>query len=252
MGLKIIALPQGRTTGVPGQAVTLQRNQDKTFDLQMMMFAITGGDHTVMVDTGTSDPEFVREQHGYTKFVRPPEEEPLRVLADAGIDPADVGTVIYTHLHWDHCSNPELFPNATFYVQADELAFAMDPVPIFKKAFQRTTTARPPIVSVLGRVQTIRGRKQIRPGITAIPLPGHTPGSQGVLVETDAGRFLLAGDCVDRYENWEGDGAGQSHLPSASFINLIDFYESFATLEELDAEIIPGHDPRVLDRRVFG
>ncbi len=230
----------------------MQRNGDKTFDLQMMMFAITGGEHTVMVDTGTSDADFVREQHGYTRFVRTPEEEPLRVLADAGIDPAEVGTVIYTHLHWDHSSNPELFPNATFYVQAAELAFAMDPVPIYKKAFQRTTTAQPPIVSVLGRVKTISGRKEIRPGITAIPLPGHTPGSQGVLVETDAGRFLLAGDCVNRYENWEIDPTTDAHYPSPSFINLIDFYASFETIESLGAEVIPGHDPRVLERRVFG
>lgn len=252
MGLKITALPSGYVRGVAGSGVTFQRNHDKTFDLQMMMFAITGGEHTIMVDTGTSDPAFVHEQHGYTRFERPAEEEPLRVLAAAGIDPAEVGTVIYTHLHWDHCSNPELFTNARFIVQAEELAFAMDPVPIFKKAFQRTTTAQPPIVSVLGRVETIRGRKEIAPGVTAIPLPGHTPGSQGVLVETDAGPFLLAGDCIDRYENWEGDGATQAHLPSGSFINLIDYYDSFAAIEELGAEVIPGHDPRVLERRVFG
>ncbi|MCX6503010.1 MAG: N-acyl homoserine lactonase family protein [Microbacterium sp.] len=252
MGLKIIALPAGRVRGVPGSGVTFQRNADKTFDLAMMMFAITGGEHTVMVDTGTSDPDFVREQHGYTRFERAEAEEPLRVLADAGIDPAEVGTVIYTHLHWDHCSNPELFPNARFIVQKDELAFAMDPVPIFRKAFQRTATAQPPILSVLGQVETIQGRKVIAPGITAVPLPGHTPGSQGVLVETDAGKFLLAGDCIDRYENWEGDGATQSHLPSGSFINLIDYYESFEVIEQLGAEVIPGHDPRVLERRVFG
>ncbi|WP_172978309.1 N-acyl homoserine lactonase family protein [Microbacterium sp. SYP-A9085] len=215
------------------------------------MFAITGGDHVVMVDTGTSDPAFVREQHGYAKFERPAEHEPLRVLAAAGIDPADVGTIIYTHLHWDHCSNPELFPNARFIVQRDELAFAMDPVPIFRKAYQRTATAQPPILSVLGRVETITGRVEILPGITAVPLPGHTPGSQGVLVETDAGRFLLAGDCIDRYENWEGD-ATVDHLPSGSFINLIDFFDSFKTIESLDCEVIPGHDPRVLERRVFG
>jgi glyoxylase-like metal-dependent hydrolase (beta-lactamase superfamily II) len=173
------------------------------------------------------------------------------VLADAGIDPADVGTVIYTHLHWDHCSNPELFPNARFIVQKKELEFAVDPVPIFRKAYQRTATAMPPILSVLGRVDTIEGRTEVHPGITAIPLPGHTPGSQGVLVETDAGRFLLAGDCIDRYENWEGD-ATLDHLPSASFINLIDYFDSFALMESLDAEVIPGHDPRVLERRVFG
>jgi len=251
VGLKIIAVPAGTVNGVPGPSVTMMRNQDMTFDLAMMMFVIVGGEHPVMVDTGTPPVDFVREHHGYHRFARTAEEEPLTALAAAGIDPAEVRTVLFTHLHWDHCSNTALFPNAEFLVQADELRFAIDPIPIFRKAYQRSATVSPSWLPELPRFRTVSGRHEVLPGITTIPLPGHTPGSQGVLVETDAGRYLLAGDCIDRYENWEGDEMFD-HLPSASFTNLHHYMESFATIESLDCEVIPAHDPRVLTTRMFG
>jgi glyoxylase-like metal-dependent hydrolase (beta-lactamase superfamily II) len=251
MSLKIIAMPSGAVRGLSGSSVTYMRNQDKVFDLAMIMFAVVGGEHPVMVDTGTPPVEYVRKHHGYERFQRPEEEEPSAVLARAGIDPAEVGTVIFTHLHWDHCCNTELFPNAKFIVQAKELAFAMDPIPLFRKAYQRTATVNPPWLPVLNRLETVRGRVAVLPGISVIPLPGHTPGSQGVLVETDAGLYLLAGDCLDRYENWEGD-ALLKHLPGGSFTNLHDYMDSFDVIESLNCEVIPGHDPKVLEIGVFG
>jgi N-acyl homoserine lactone hydrolase len=38
--------------------------------------------------------------------------------------------VIFTHLHWDHCSNVNLFPNARFTVQDKELRYAVSPIPL--------------------------------------------------------------------------------------------------------------------------
>jgi len=251
MGLRIIPLRAGTVRGVPGSSVTFLRNQGETFDLAMMMFVVVGGEHPVMVDTGTPPVEDVREHHGYHRFARTEEEEPLRVLAEAGIDPLDVETVIFTHLHWDHCSNTELFPNARFVVQQEELRFAIDPLPIFRKAYQRTRTVDPSWLPQLRRFETVKGTQQILPGISVVPLPGHTPGSQGILVETDAGRYLLAGDCVDRYENWNGDDLF-AHLASASFTNLHDYMDSFALIESLGCEVIPSHDPRVLEIGSFG
>lgn len=251
MGLKIVAMPSGFVKGVRGSAVTFMRNNDKEFELSMLMFAVLGGEHPVMVDTGTPPVDYVREHHGYHSFERPDEHEPRRVLAEHGIDPADVRTVIFTHLHWDHCSNTDLFPNATFYVQAEELRFAIDPIPVFRKAYERLPTNEPSWLPVLRRFQTVDGEREIVPGISVVPLPGHTPGSQGVLVETDEGRFLLAGDCIDRYENWEGD-ATLDHIPVGSFTNLHAYMDSIALIEKLNCEVIPSHDPRVLARKVFG
>jgi glyoxylase-like metal-dependent hydrolase (beta-lactamase superfamily II) len=86
-----------------------------------------------------------------------------------------------------------------------------------------------------------------------VPLPGHTPGSQGILVETDAGRYLIAGDCLDSYDNWYWKGDEDiPHIPSAAITDVIAFDESFRRIESLGCEPIPSHDDRVLETRVFG
>jgi glyoxylase-like metal-dependent hydrolase (beta-lactamase superfamily II) len=250
VGLKIVAMPAGYIRNAHGPASTYLRNWDRIYDAPMIMFAVVGGEHPVLVDTGTPAPEVVHQHHSYN-FTRSEDEAPLVQLERAGIDPEDVRTVVFTHLHWDHCGNSELFPNARFVVQARELAYAMDPLPPNRAAYERTATANPPWLGVLGRIQTVDGAVEVEPGISTVPLPGHTPGSQGVLVETDAGRFLIAGDCIGLYENWTGDGT-LAHIPSGSFTNLHEYMDSFARIEQLGCEVIPSHDPKVLETGVFG
>ena len=251
MSLQILALPSGMVPQAHDPAVTYQRGWGKHRKLPMIMFVIIGGDHPIMVDTGTPDAGFVREHFRYSTFERGDDEEPRKVLNGAGIDPADVRQVVFTHLHWDHCSNLELFPNARFTVQDRELRYAVKPIPLHNRAYQHLPGTQPPWLPVLRRVSPVIGTVEIAPGISTVPLPGHTPGSQGVLVETDKGRYLIAGDCLDSYDNWYGDAA-TPHIPSGSFSNLIEYTESFRRIESLNCEPIPSHDPRVLETGTFG
>ena len=252
MGLQILALPSGRVPSVRDASVTYQRNWDKQRPLPMIMFVITGGDRPIMVDTGTPDAAFVREYFGYT-FERPESEEPLRQLNAAGIDPADVRNVVFTHLHWDHCSNVDLFPNARFTVQDEELKYAVSPIPLHRRAYQHLPGTAPPWLPVLDRLNVISGTVEIVPGVSTVPLPGHTPGSQGVLVQTDEGPYLIAGDCLDSYDNWHWNGDdGVPHVPSWSFTDVLQCDESFRRIESIGCEPIPSHDMKVLQTRVFG
>lgn len=248
MALTVHALHVGTLVGFPTSSITFNRGFGHTQDIAMIMFLIEGGEHPVIVDTGTGDPEFTKRHHGYT-LVRPFEQEPLNALKRTGVDPDDVGTVIHTHLHWDHCSNDQLFPNARIMVQKAELEYAVDPLEPNLVAFERLPGILPPWVGVLDRISTVTGDAQVLPGISVIHLPGHTPGSQGVLVETGAKRYLLAGDCVDLYDNWNGDEKA-SHFPS-TFTNLHDYMDSFKKIEALDCEVIPSHDPSVIKTGKF-
>ncbi|HEY4421635.1 MAG TPA: MBL fold metallo-hydrolase, partial [Pseudonocardia sp.] len=101
------------------------------------------------------------------------------------------------------------------------------------------------------RFSTVTGDVEIAPGVEVVALPGHTPGSQGVLVTSGGERYLLAGDTCDTMANWEGDDR-LAHIPSGSFTNLLDYMDSFAKMDRLGAEVIPSHDPAVLEIAEFG
>ncbi len=249
MALKIQALHVGTLKDFPTAAMTYHRGFGETLDVAMTMFLITGGEHPVVVDTGTGDPEFTEMHHGYN-LVRPAEQELLAVLERTGVDPDSVGTVINTHLHWDHCSNNDLFPNAQIIVQKSELEYAVDPLEPNLAAFERAPGILPPWVRALDRIKTVRGDTPLMPGLSVVHLPGHTPGSQGVLVQGKQTTYLLAGDCVDTHRNWEGD-AHLSHIPSGSFTNLHDYMDSFSKIERLGCVVVPSHDLTVIAEGTF-
>jgi glyoxylase-like metal-dependent hydrolase (beta-lactamase superfamily II) len=246
VALRIQPLHVGTVFDYSRAAVTYQRGYTETAEVVFIMFLITGGEHPVLVDTGTGTVEQVRQNHGVT-LVRPPEQEPLAALTAAGVAPEDIGTVINTHLHWDHSSNNDLFPNADIVVQKAELAYAVDPLEPNQKSYERRPGTQPGWIRAIGSTRTVQGDTDLLPGISLVHLPGHTPGSQGVVVD---GRYLIAGDCVSCQENWDGDALAR-HIPSGSFTNLHDYMDSFAKIERLDCLVIPSHDPAVLKHDVF-
>jgi len=178
MGLSIQALHVGTITNVSRARMTYDRGYAETAAAELLMFLITGGERPVIVDPGSATVDEVRDRHGLT-ITRRPDQEPLAVLAAAGIDPADVRTVINTHLHWDHCSNNDLFPNARVLVQQTELRYAIDPLEPNLASYERRPGPLPPWIGSLGRMQTVAGDQEVLPGISVVHLPGHTPGSQG-------------------------------------------------------------------------
>lgn len=231
---------------MPKPAFTYMRNWDARQDLPLIMFVIEGGEAPVVVDTG-ADVSRAWEIHGI-KMEQARQEQPEVVLHDAGIDPDAVQLVVNSHLHWDHSSGNHLFPNARVVIQQTELDFARKPVTWHKTQFE----ALPGLVAAWrkaeDRVCPVDGDVELVPGISVVALPGHTPGSQGVLVEAATQRYLIAGDCVYLYENWEGDA---DHIPVGLYTDLVAYERSIHKIEDLNCEVIPSHDFRVLDRKIF-
>ncbi len=247
MSLSIRPLEVGRLIGNHKPSATYMRNWGVIHDSPILIFVIEGGDSPIIVDTGPSDPAYVLEWHGY-RMDQTPEQTPLAALASIGVDPLDVRIVVNTHLHWDHSSNNHLFPNARVIVQGQEVEFARDPVQWYNAAYERLPGVQAPWLRNEAQIEVIDGDAELAPGVTAVTLPGHTPGSQGVLVEAASKRYLLAGDTIGLYENWTGDGKGWTHIPSGQFTSLIEYDQSFRKIEGLDCEVIPSHDHRVLER----
>jgi len=246
--LSIRALCVGRAYGLPKPSFTYMRNWGETQDLPLIMFVIEGGDSPVIVDTG-ADPSRATEHHNLV-VEQTIDEQPANALKSIGVNPQDVRLVVNTHLHWDHSSNNHLFPNADVVIQARELEFAREPVSWHRRQFEAVPGLEAAWRRAEGRITPVEGDVTIAPGITTISLPGHTPGSQGVLVEAESKRYLLAGDTVYLYENWEGD-AEERHVPVGLYTDLVAYEASLAKIERLECEVIPSHDFRVLDRGLF-
>ncbi len=153
-------------------------------------FLLQCGGRTVLVDTG------VGGQWG-------PSAGRLGAnLGAAGVAPGEIGTVLLTHLHADHVgglldeTGAPAFPNATILVPAAELAYwqddaKRDALPEAKRgAFE---AARRYTAPYGGRVQAFSGTAPL-PGVTAVPLPGHTPGHTGYAVAGGGETLVIWGD----------------------------------------------------------
>ncbi|WP_067459942.1 N-acyl homoserine lactonase family protein [Actinomadura macra] len=246
--MRVSALRVGRSRNVPLTSAVYGSASDDSIDVHMFMFVIEAAGTRIVVDTGTLSPDYVRRHHPYD-FARATEESPENVLRESGIDPDDVDFVVNTHLHWDHCSNNALFRNAQILVNRKELEYAVHPLPVHERAYEKLPGLQAPWMSAWDRIEAISGEQKICPGVTVVPLPGHTPGSQGVLVETGTGRHLLAGDAIGVYENWNPDW--RKSIAPTIHTNLFECYETFEFVAGLDCEVIPSHDHRILDSPLF-
>jgi Zn-dependent hydrolases, including glyoxylases len=207
-------------------------------------FLLKNESKTILVDTGPG-----AKSRAPQYYIAEEKREHLLAdeLARVGVDPAAIDTVILTHLHNDHVGGAYIFPNATFYVQEVELKEAVWPTIRFQRPYYDINLRgkRPSWTEILDRMEVLKGDADIVPAVSVVLLPGHTPGMQGVLVDTSDGKYLIASDLVPLFENWEP--LGQNPLPNSNLYDLRDYYNSFDRMVAIGAKVLPGHDPKVFE-----
>lgn len=208
-------------------AVAYQQNPGTQREQPIISYYVTDGSRKVLVDTGGDPADGVKHMPYYQD-----EDDflPIR-LGALNVKPEEIDTVILTHLHWDHCSNNDLFPNATFYVQREELRYAAAPLAIQKKLYDQQVIFKTDYV-------ILNGCADILDGIRVIPTPGHSPGSQSVLIQTEKGIYALTGDLVTVFDCWEAN----PRIVNGLHTDMIRYYESFDYLEKSCDHILPGHE----------
>jgi len=209
------------------------------------MFVLRRGRQTVAVDTSFSSPEEV--QAAYPQEIwRQDDEHPQALLREIGVELSDVELVICTHLHYDHCGCNQLFAAARVLVQRRELEYALAPKSklMEREFFSPTGGFTPPFDPA--RCDLVDGDLELDGGLKLLALPGHTPGSQGVLVPTSSGDLCLAGDLIMVQENFE------QVLPVGLHTDVDAWYSSHEKLSEYTDHVVPSHDMRIFagDQRI--
>ncbi len=203
--------------------------------------ALIGGPRKILVDTSFHSVERAWEIRR-RRIERGLEQELAAALKTAGAQPEEIQIVIHTHLHYDHAGNNRLFPSAQFFVQREELRYALAPGECDANAYFAPSLGITP--DYLGtKFELLDGEQEIVPGIRVIPTPGHTPGHQSVVVETVAGRYCVAGDAVMWLENVE------RRVPPGIHVSTLDCMESISRIQRAADRILPSHDPRLFERR---
>lgn len=125
-------------------------------------------------------------------------------LEEVGVTPDQIDTVFATHMHPDHVAGmltvdgAPAFPNAELVVTQDEHAFwSADRFSGASARMQDWARLAQSVFAGYGdRLRLIAADDAIAPGLTALPLPGHTPGHSGWRLESDGVQLLHAGDIV--------------------------------------------------------
>jgi N-acyl homoserine lactone hydrolase len=143
--------------------------------LPVYVHVIDHPDARVLVDTGMT------QLHPAVADMDPR----LFPLTERDFDIATVDIVVNTHLHFDHCGGNHLFAGKPIYVQRRELedARSQDDYTIPEWVDARRVEYVP-----------LDGELELLPGVRLLPAPGHTRGSQVVVVETGGRPVVIAGD----------------------------------------------------------
>jgi N-acyl homoserine lactone hydrolase len=126
-------------------------------------------------------------------------------LADLGLKINDITYVVLSHTHGDHIGNVGLFPNSKIVMQRAEHKWIYSPDGANNNVNQLKALAR----KLMGKpkdLQLVDGDTDLLGdgSITLVSTPGHTPGSQSLLVHLkNSGFILLSGDVVHLADNFE-------------------------------------------------
>lgn len=132
-------------------------------------------DGRILVDTGMT------ELHPLLDDMDPI----LRPLNEQDVDLAGIDFVVNTHLHGDHIGGNHLFAGKPIYVQRRELEDARG-----QDDYTILEWLEAPGVQYV----PVDGELELIPGIRLVPAPGHTRGTQVVVVETGARPVVIGGD----------------------------------------------------------
>jgi glyoxylase-like metal-dependent hydrolase (beta-lactamase superfamily II) len=238
---EVYAIKYARLESTRNRNLLFADPHDGPMPIDYYVWVIANNERTIVVDIGFDAEEAQTRDRQYLR-------SPAEVLGQIGIQSKDVKDVILTHIHYDHCGNLDRFPQARFFLQDREMAFATGRN-MLHSIFRHPYTVRH-VQALIGavydnRVVFVDQTSEIAPGVTVHHVGGHTDGLQIVRVRTRRGWMVLTSDAAHFYANMD--------LPNPypllySVGDTLRGFDTVRALADSPTHIIPGHDPAVIER----
>lgn len=146
----------------------------------------------------------------------------LERLKIEGLTPEDIDMVILTHLHLDHVVNVGVFKNAKVFCK-------------FHGGGSYPGQFHTPKEGCLQRYELVDGA-ELAKDVSVITTPGHTQDMISVVVKTDDGTVVIAGDAFS-----DKSYLDLSKEPNPMFNDVPKFNESRKKILAMADYIVPGH-----------
>ncbi|WP_222182440.1 MBL fold metallo-hydrolase [Geminicoccus harenae] len=166
-------------------------------DLQVNALLIDDGRRKVLIDTGAGP------------YLGPALGRLTDNLRRAGVEPAEIDTVVISHAHEDNVmgvldpDGQRVFPNAGYVVGEAEWAYWTGRAAQDQRGLGDPAARVPPIrrqlAAMADRLRLVRPGYQVLPGIVARAAFGHTPGQLTFLIESAGEHLLYVADIVHHH-----------------------------------------------------
>ncbi|HEV7662317.1 MAG TPA: MBL fold metallo-hydrolase [Chloroflexota bacterium] len=166
-------------------------DDQERLELALTCLLVTVGDRRIVIDTGFGErPDNPRVGHL------------IESLAELGVSPEQIDTVVVSHPHADHIGgathgsgdNARLtFPQARYWLSQTDWDAASPPAALAERAGLADKLL--PLANTQ-HLDLANGELDIAPGVRLLPLPGHTPGHMGVAFTSGQEMAIYVGDMI--------------------------------------------------------
>ena len=169
-------------------------------------------------------------------------------LATIGLKPINITYVALSHTHGDHIGNVSLFTDSTVLIQRAEYDWISSPDGPNDNVNQLKALARK-LMGTPKHIKLLDGDTDVfgDGSVVLVSTPGHTPGSQSLMVHLkNSGFIILSGDVVHLEENFEKDTVPSLNTDKAASIASMERIKRM--IATYKAKFFINHDKAETDK----
>jgi N-acyl homoserine lactone hydrolase len=220
---KLYRLDCGHSLANDESVWTPGENVGRSIEFSSTCWLISHGNQWLLWDTGVPE-SALNDPKGWSTLpkliVYHLDKNLTDQLAAIGLKIVDINYVALSHTHGDHIGNVRLLPDSTILMQRAEYEWISSPDGPNDNVNQLKALARQ-LLGTPKHLKLLEGDTEIfgDGSVTLVSTPGHTPGSQSLLVHLkNSGFIILSGDVVHLEENFEKDTVPSLNTDKAASI----------------------------------